>query len=67
VNLDVNVIAQAPRLTDHKPRLRQRLSELFDLPLDAVGLKARTNEHCDAVGAKQAIQVQAVVLLERPG
>ena len=64
VNLDVNIIAQAPRLLDHKPGMRTRLSELFDLPLDAIGLKARTNEQCDAVGEKRAIQAQAVVLLQ---
>ena len=64
VNVDVNVIAQAPRLMAHKPAMRTRLAELFGLPLDCVGLKARTNEHCDAVGAKQAIIAQAVVLLK---
>lgn len=62
-NLDVNVIAQAPRLLEHKPRMRARLAELFALSADAVGLKARTNEGCDAVGEKRAIQAQAVVLL----
>lgn len=62
-NLDVNVIAQAPRLAEHKPGMRARLSALFGLPLDAVGLKARTNEGCDAVGEKRAIQAQAAVLL----
>lgn len=65
VNLDVNVIAQAPRLLAFKPAMRQRLAELFSLPLDAVGLKARTNEECDAVGEKRALQAQAVVLLAR--
>ena len=64
-NLDVNVIAQAPRLSEHKPAMRARLAALFALPLDAVGLKARTNELCDAVGERRAIQAQAVVLLER--
>jgi 2-C-methyl-D-erythritol 2,4-cyclodiphosphate synthase len=62
-NLDVNVIAQAPRLAEHKPGMRARLAALFGLPLDAVGLKARTNEGCDAVGEKRAIQAQAAVLL----
>lgn len=65
VNLDVNIIAQVPRLTGHKPAMRQRLAELFALPLDAVGLKARTNEGLDAIGARQAIAAQAVVLLGR--
>ena len=64
-NLDVNIIAQAPRLLVHKPAMRARLAELFSLPAGAVGLKARTNEECDAVGEKRALQAQAVVLLER--
>lgn len=65
VNLDVNIIAQAPRLLAYKPAMRQRLAELFALPVDAVGLKARTNEECDAVGEMRALQAQAVVLLAR--
>lgn len=64
-NLDVNVIAQAPRLLAYKPAMRARLAELFSLPLDAIGLKARTNEECDAVGEKRALQAQAVILIER--
>jgi 2-C-methyl-D-erythritol 2,4-cyclodiphosphate synthase len=63
-NLDVNIIAQAPRLAEAKPAMRRRLAALFGLPLDAVGLKARTNEGVDAVGERRAIAAQAVVLLE---
>lgn len=63
-NLDVNIIAQAPRLGQFKPAMRQSLSELFRLPLGRIGLKARTNEGVDAVGEKRALQAQAVVLLE---
>lgn len=63
VNIDVNVIAEAPRLEQHKTAMRKRLAELFSLPLNCVGLKARSNEKCDAVGEKKAIQAQAVVLL----
>jgi len=65
VNCDINVIAQAPRLGEHKPAMRQRVADLLGIPLDCVGLKARTNESCDAIGQKQAIAAQAVVLLER--
>lgn len=65
VNIDVNIIAQAPRLGEYKPAMRARLAELFNVPLHAVGLKARTNELCDAIGAKQALSAQAVVLLAR--
>lgn len=65
VNVDVNVVAQAPRLGPHKGTMRIRLAELLGIPLDCVGLKARTNEGCDAVGELRAIQAQAVVLLQR--
>jgi 2-C-methyl-D-erythritol 2,4-cyclodiphosphate synthase len=64
-NCDLNLIAQVPRLTAHKPAMRARLAALLGLPLDAVGVKARSNEGVDAVGEKRAIQAQAVVLLER--
>ncbi len=65
-NVDINVIAQVPRLSAHKPGMRQRLAELLALPLDRIGLKARTNEGVDAVGEKRAVQAQAVVLIEAP-
>lgn len=65
VNCDVNIIAQAPRLAEHKPRMRARLAGLLHIDLDRVGLKARTNEGLDAIGARQAIAAQAVVLIER--
>jgi 2-C-methyl-D-erythritol 2,4-cyclodiphosphate synthase len=64
-NVDINVIAQAPRLGEHKAAMRIRLARLLGIALDRVGLKARTNEECDAIGAKQAIAAQVVVLLEQ--
>lgn len=64
VNVDVNVIAQAPRLGPHKAAMRRRLAELLGLEETRVGLKARSNEGVDAVGRCEAVQAQAVVLLE---
>ena len=63
VNLDVNVIAERPRLGPYKEAIRVRLAGLLGLPLEAVSVKARTNEGLDAVGKGQAIAAQAVVLL----
>lgn len=65
VNLDVNIIAETPRLMAHKPAIRARVASLFALSSDAVGIKARSHEGVDAVGEKRAISAQAVVLLER--
>ncbi len=63
-NIDCNIIAQAPKLGTHKAQMRLRLARLLGLPSSRVGLKARTNEQCDAIGAKKAIAAQVVVLLE---
>ncbi|MCS6970528.1 MAG: 2-C-methyl-D-erythritol 2,4-cyclodiphosphate synthase [Planctomycetota bacterium] len=62
-NVDINVIAEVPRLAPHKPALRARLAELLALPLAAVSLKARTHEGLDAIGERRAIAAQAAVLL----
>jgi 2-C-methyl-D-erythritol 2,4-cyclodiphosphate synthase len=63
-NVDVNIIAQAPRLEAHKPALRACLAAVLGLPAERVSIKARSNEGMDAVGAKQAIVAQVAVLLE---
>lgn len=64
-NVDANVIAQEPRLSTHIDAMRKRISEVLDIPLAEVSVKARTNECMDAVGKGEAIAVQAAVLLER--
>lgn len=63
-NLDVNVIAETPRLMPHKPAIRARVAALLRLDLGRVSIKARSHEGVDAVGEKRAISAQAVVLLE---
>lgn len=64
-NVDCIVFAQRPKLLDHKPRMRQRLAELLGLPLDAVGLKAKTGELVGPVGREEALMAEVVVLLQR--
>jgi 2-C-methyl-D-erythritol 2,4-cyclodiphosphate synthase len=64
VNMDCNIIAQAPRLGPYKADMRTHLASLLSLPQSRIGVKARTNEGLDAVGEKKAIQAQVVVLLE---
>ena len=65
VNLDCTIHAQQPRLTPHKPAIRQRLAELLGLPLEAVNVKAKTGERVGPVGREEAICADAVVLLTR--
>jgi 2-C-methyl-D-erythritol 2,4-cyclodiphosphate synthase len=64
LNVDVNVIAERPRLGARKPAMRARLAEVLGLPLESVSVKARTAEGLGPVGAGEAIAVHAVVLME---
>ncbi len=66
VNVDCIVFAQKPKLSEHKAALRAKIASILGIHGDAVGLKAKTGEGVDAVGREEAIQAQAVVLLEKP-
>ena len=64
-NIDVNIIAETPRLSQHKAQIRQTVADIFGCDLDRISIKARSHEGLDAIGNKEAISAQAVVLLER--
>jgi len=64
VNVDTTVIAEKPRLAPHISAMRQSLARLLDLREDAVSVKAKTHEGLDAIGKREAIAAQAVVLLQ---
>lgn len=64
VNVDVVVIAEAPRIAPYVQPMRQNLADALLLPQDAVSIKATTNERVGAEGRGEAISAQAVALLE---
>lgn len=63
VNVDCNVIAQAPKLKPFKAQMEARIATLLEIETSRVNVKAKTNESFDAVGRKEAISTQAVVML----
>ncbi len=65
VNVDLTIIAERPRLSEHKPAIRSRLAQILGLPPDCVGVKAGTNEGLDALGRGEAIACWATVLLQQ--
>lgn len=65
VNCDLNVVAQKPKLKDHKPAIRQSIAGLLGVDTSLVNVKAKTREGLDAVGRAEAIEVHTVVLLQR--
>ncbi len=64
-NLDVTVILERPKLLPVKERIRQNLARLIGVDARLVNIKGKTHEKVDAVGENRAVEVHAVVLLER--
>ena len=63
-HIDSTVIAQAPRLSPYKVRMRETIARAFGLTASRVGVKAKTNEGFGSVGRKRAIMCLAVVSLK---
>jgi len=60
-NVDVTVVAEAPRLAPHNHAIRSNVSALLGCP--RVSIKAKTNEGLGPVGAREAIACFAVAEL----
>ncbi|HEU4403620.1 MAG TPA: 2-C-methyl-D-erythritol 2,4-cyclodiphosphate synthase [Candidatus Polarisedimenticolia bacterium] len=67
INLDAVVLAEAPRLQPHVERMRKAMATALGCPSDAIGVKAKRCEGLGAVGRKEGIMAQAVVLLGPAG
>ena len=62
-NLDVTIMAQAPKMAPHIEAMRQVLAVDLETQVSQVNVKATTTEKLGFVGRKEGIAVEAVVLL----
>ncbi|MBF0499422.1 MAG: 2-C-methyl-D-erythritol 2,4-cyclodiphosphate synthase [Candidatus Riflebacteria bacterium] len=63
-NLDTVILCEHPKIGPHRAAMRASIASALGIDIDAVSIKAGTNEGFDAVGRGQAIQCKAIVLLE---
>lgn len=63
-NVDCTVLAQAPKLAPHLLQMRQNLAAVLGCGVEAVSVKATTEEGLGFTGAKEGIAAHAVVLLQ---
>ena len=63
-NIDATILCQRPKLAPHIPAMRRNIADAFGLPLDAVSVKATTEEHLGFTGEGLGIAAHAVALIE---
>lgn len=64
-NLDVTVIAQAPKMQPYIEAIRHCLATDLACDIDAINVKATTTEKLGFTGRKEGIAVEAVVLMTK--
>jgi len=66
-NVDVTVLAQAPRIAPHVSAMRDHIAADLGIPAARVNVKATTTEGLGFVGRREGIAVHAVALLREAG
>lgn len=62
-NVDITIIAQAPKMAPHLTQMRANISQDLDADLDAVSVKATTTEHLGFTGRQEGIAALATAML----
>ncbi|MBJ7553004.1 2-C-methyl-D-erythritol 2,4-cyclodiphosphate synthase [Marinomonas spartinae] len=65
-NVDVTIIAQAPKMRPHIDAMRANIAEDLSIDIGAVNVKATTTEKLGFTGRKEGIAVEAVALIYQP-
>ncbi|MFL6618965.1 MAG: 2-C-methyl-D-erythritol 2,4-cyclodiphosphate synthase [Povalibacter sp.] len=67
VNIDLTVLAEAPRLGKHRETIRANIATDLAVDVGCVNVKATTSEGLGFIGTRQGIACHAIALLERVG
>ena len=64
-NVDSIIVAQKPRLAPHILKMRESLSEIMQVEIDSLSVKAKTEEGLGFTGTEKGIAAYAVACLEK--
>ena len=64
INIDSTIVAQAPKLASYIETMRKNIAEALAIDIDAVSVKATTEEKLGFTGAREGIAAQAVCLID---
>ena len=64
-NVDVTIIAQAPKMSPHIEQMRQNVADDLGIALDSVSVKATTTERLGFTGREEGIAALASALISK--
>ena len=64
LNVDCTILAERPRIAMHVPAIREHISDVLDISVSAVSVKATTMERMGFIGREEGLAAMAVALLE---
>lgn len=65
-NIDSTIIAQRPKLAPFIEQMRKNISDVLEVDMDCVNVKATTEEGLGFTGRSEGISSQSVCLIEKP-
>ncbi len=63
VNVDSTILAERPKISPHKSQIRLSLSQILNLSIENISIKATTTEKMGFIGRQEGIGVFSTVLL----
>lgn len=64
-NVDSTLLLERPKIKPHIPAMRAAIAPILGVELDAVSIKATTNESLGYVGREEGVCANAVALIQR--
>jgi len=65
VNIDISIVAQAPKISPFIQSMREHLASLLKISLEQINIKATTTEKLGFVGREEGIATHCVVMVYR--
>ena len=64
-NVDATIVAQRPKLMPHIEKMRQNIAAALKTDLDAINVKATTEERLGFTGSEEGMSSYAVCSIEK--
>ncbi len=65
-NVDITILAEAPRVGPHLAAMKDALSAMLGIAVDRIGIKATTTEKMGAIGRKEGMSASAIATVRLP-